>query len=319
MSEIVALVLPFFGMIFIGAFVARLTRQPVEALGWMNFFIIYLALPALFIQLLSRTPLEDLANWRFILCAVAATYCVFFLMFAIAWIRTRDLRATTIQSLAASYGNIGYMGPGIALLAFGPEAAVPVALIFCFENAVHFAMTPFLMAVADRNRQSFGTVALDVLRKIALHPFIIASAIGVALAWLQYSPPLPLETLIDFFARAAAPCALFAMGVTIALRPLKRAPVELLPITLFKLVIHPAICYAILTAIGGFPPMWIYTAVLLAALPTATNVFVIAQQYGVWIERASASVLVTTIVSIATLTLILYAIKSGLLPVDPWS
>lgn len=319
MSEIIALVLPFFGVIFIGAFVARITRQPVEALGWMNFFIIYLALPALFIQLLSRTPLEDLTNWRFIFGAVAATYCVFFLMFAIAWIRTRDLRATTIQSLAASYGNIGYMGPGIALLAFGPEAAVPVALIFCFENAVHFAMAPFLMAVADRSRQSFSSVAVDVLRKIALHPFIIASAIGVALAWLQYSPPLPLETLIDFFARAAAPCALFAMGVTIALRPLKRAPIELLPITFLKLVIHPAICYAILTAIGGFPPMWIYTAMLLAALPTATNVFVIAQQYGVWIERASASVLVTTIVSIATLTLTLYAIKSGLLPVDPWS
>lgn len=319
MSEIIALVLPFFGVIFIGGLVARLTRQPVEALGWMNFFIIYLALPALFIQLLSRTPLEDLTNWRFIFGAVAATYCVFFLMFAIAWIRTRDLRATTIQSLAASYGNIGYMGPGIALLAFGPEAAVPVALIFCFENAVHFAMAPFLMAVADRSRQSFSSVAVDVLRKIALHPFIIASAIGVALAWLQYSPPLPLETLIDFFARAAAPCALFAMGVTIALRPLKRAPIELLPITFLKLVIHPAICYAILTAIGGFPPMWIYTAMLLAALPTATNVFVIAQQYGVWIERASASVLVTTIVSIATLTLTLYAIKSGLLPVDPWS
>lgn len=319
MSEIIALVLPFFGVIFIGGLVARLTKQPVEALGWMNFFIIYLALPALFIQLLSRTPLEDLTNWRFIFGAVAATYCVFFLMFAIAWIRTRDLRATTIQSLAASYGNIGYMGPGIALLAFGPEAAVPVALIFCFENAVHFAMAPFLMAVADRSRQSFSSVAVDVLRKIALHPFIIASAIGVALAWLQYSPPLPLETLIDFFARAAAPCALFAMGVTIALRPLKRAPIELLPITFLKLVIHPAICYAILTAIGGFPPMWIYTAMLLAALPTATNVFVIAQQYGVWIERASASVLVTTIVSIATLTLTLYAIKSGLLPVDPWS
>jgi malonate transporter and related proteins len=319
MSEIIALVLPFFGVIFIGGLVARLTRQPVEALGWMNFFIIYLALPALFIQLLSRTPLEDLTNWRFIFGAVAATYCVFFLMFAIAWIRTRDLRQTTIQSLAASYGNIGYMGPGIAILAFGPEAAVPVALIFCFENAVHFAMAPFLMAVADRSRQSFSGVAMDVLRKIALHPFIIASAIGVALAWLQFRPPLPLETLIDFFARAAAPCALFAMGVTIALRPLKRAPIELLPITLLKLVIHPAICYAILTAIGGFPPMWIYTAMLLAALPTATNVFVIAQQYGVWIERASASVLVTTIVSIATLTLTLYAIKSGLLPVDPWS
>jgi malonate transporter len=56
--------------------------------------------------------------------------------------------------------------------------------------------------------------------------------------------------------------------------------------------------------------------VLLAALPTATNVFVIAQQYGVWVERASASVLITTVLSVFTVTGLLYLIKSGLLPPD---
>ena len=55
---------------------------------------------------------------------------------------------------------------------------------------------------------------------------------------------------------------------------------------------------------------------LLAALPTATNVFVIAQQYGVWIERASASILVTTVVSVLTVTGLLYLIKGGMLPPD---
>lgn len=53
MSDIVGLVLPFFGLIFIGFLVARITRQPLEALGWMNTFIVYVALPALFFQLLA--------------------------------------------------------------------------------------------------------------------------------------------------------------------------------------------------------------------------------------------------------------------------
>jgi malonate transporter and related proteins len=319
MSDIIALVLPFFGMIFLGSLVAWLTKQPIEALGWMNTFILYLALPALFFQLLSRTPFEELTNWVFILGAVAATYIVFALMFAISWIGDRNIPESTIKALAASYGNIGYMGPGLALLAFGEPAAVPVALIFAFENAIHFAVAPFMMAVAGGRNESGWLVAKGVTTKIVYHPFIIATSIGVLAAWLQWRPPVALDTMLDYLARAAAPCALFVMGVTIALRPLKRVPGDLLPITVLKLIVHPLICYAILTAIGDFPPVWIYTAMLLAALPTATNVFVIAQQYGVWVQRASASVLVTTIMSIATVTVILYAIKSGLLPADPWS
>src|SRR5690606_13029844 len=56
MTDVIGLVLPFFGLIFIGFAVARITRQPLDALGWMNTFVIYVALPALFFQLLAKTP-----------------------------------------------------------------------------------------------------------------------------------------------------------------------------------------------------------------------------------------------------------------------
>src|SRR5690606_26378983 len=148
MADIIGLVLPFFGMIFLGALVARLTRQPLEALGWMNTFILYVALPALFFQLIARTPVHQLTEWRYIAGAVLATYIVFSLMFLVSLFFTRNAAESTIKGLSAAYGNIGYMGPGLALLAFGAEAAVPVALIFCFENAMHFAVAPFFMAIA---------------------------------------------------------------------------------------------------------------------------------------------------------------------------
>ena len=106
------------------------------------------------------------------------------------------------------------------------------------------------------------------------------------------------------------------MGVTLALRPLNGMPVELLPIVLLKLIVHPALVYVILSWIGNFSPVWLYSAVLLASLPTATNVFVIAQQYGVWVERASASVLLTTCASVATVTGLLFMITEGILPPD---
>lgn len=317
MSEVIALVLPFFGLIFAGFAVARITRQPLEALGWMNTFIVYVALPTLFFQLVVKTPVERLTEWGFIFGSVFTTYVVFAIMFVASVLATRgEIAESTIKGLAAAYGNIGYMGPGIALLAFGEEAAVPVALIFCFENIMHFAIAPTMMALAGGEKGGAGQLALGVLKKIALHPFIIATFLGVVGAYLHFQPPVAIERLLEYLARAAAPCALFAMGVTLALRPLKRVPVEIAPIAVLKLMIHPALCYVALSWIGDFSPTWVYSAVLLAALPTATNVFVLAQQYGVWVQRASASILLTTLMSVGTVTGLLYLIRSGILPPD---
>jgi malonate transporter len=317
MSDVVGLVIPFFGLIFMGFLLARITRQPLEALGWMNTFVVYVALPALFFQLLAKTPIEELTEWGFIFGAVLSTYIIFSIMFVSSVVASRgEIRESTIKGLAAAYGNIGYMGPGLAVLALGDAAAVPVALIFCFENIMHFTLSPLLMALGGGERTPPLQLARDVVRKIVLHPFIVATAIGVLAAAFHFQPPIPVERFLDYLSRAAAPCALFAMGVTLALRPLKRVPVELGPIALLKLAVHPGLCYIVLSWVGDFSETWVFTAVLLAALPTATNVFVLAQQYNVWVQRASASILVTTVLSVGSVTTLLYLIKSGALPPD---
>lgn len=317
MSDVFGLVLPFFGLIFIGFVVARIARQPLEALGWMNIFIIYVALPALFFQLLAKTPFEELTEWGFILGSAFSTLIIFSTMFIGSMLVSRgEIAESTIKGFAAAYGNIGYMGPGLALLAFGESAAVPVALIFCFENVMHFIIAPLLMGVSGREQTSLPTLVTEVLRKIFLHPFIIATLFGIAAAYFQFRPPQAVNLLLDYLARAAAPCALFAMGVTLALRPLKRIPHEMAPIVVLKLILHPLLCYVVLSWVGNFSETWMFSAVLLAALPSATNVFVIAQQYNVWVQRASASVLITTCFSVLTVTGLLYMIRAGLLPPD---
>jgi malonate transporter and related proteins len=317
MFEIVGLVLPFFGLIFIGYGAARLKPHSAEALDWLNTFIVYIALPSLFYRLVARTPLAELTRMDFILANVAATYSVFILVFVIGlYLRKASMAEATIQALAGSYGNIGYMGPGLALLALGEKAAVPVALIFCFENMLHFSVTPALMALAGRNAGSLTQGLRDVTGKILFHPFILATIVGFLAAATGFEAPLPIQRLIDMLAQAAAPCALFAMGVTLAMRPLRRVPVELVYIVPIKLLLLPLVMYVFLSLAGHFDPVWTYTAVLLASLPTATNVFVLGQQYNVWQERASASVLVTTVLSVVTVSTTLYLIRSGTLVPD---
>ena len=318
MAQILGMALPFFGLILLGYGVAKIKRLSVDGLAWMNFFIVYLALPALFFNLLSQTPVEKLASWSFILASLLGTYCAFAIAFCTGVFSTDgDIPESTIQGLAGAYGNIGYLGPGLAIAALGPEAAVPVALIFCFDNALHFTMAPLLMAVGGSGPQQTPIqMALEVLRKIFTHPFILATIVGVSAAVFQIKPPQAIGNLLDYLGGAAAPCALFAMGVTVALAPMGRMPGILGALVPIKLLVHPVIVYLLLSWVGDFDPIWTYTAVLLASLPTATNVYVIAQQYDVWVARASGMVLVSTFVSIFTVTGLLYLIGTGILPAD---
>ena len=311
MIDVLNLALPYFGLIFLGFACGRITRIPVQGLAWMDFFIIYMTLPALFYRILAKTPFEQLSNVPFIVAATLGTFLVLMLSLGIAWLFRRDLAQAAIGQLAGAYGNIGYMGPGLALATVGAQAAAPVALIFCFETLLFFSVVPFLMALARPQGKGFGTLALDVARKIALHPLMVASALGALSAAFRFEPPASIDRLLQFLANASAPCALFTLGVTVALRRLNGVPIDVSILVLVKLVLHPAVALLLLTAFGPFDPNWVKSAVLMAALPPALNVFVLARQYHSWLDPASASVLVGTLLSVATLTTVMWLVQHG--------
>jgi hypothetical protein len=190
MIDVLNLALPFFGLIFIGFACGRIKQIPDTALGWMNFFIVYVSLPALFYRILAQTPLEQLARIDFILATTLATFMAFAISFGIGMaFRKGNIAESTIAGLAGGYGNIGYMGPGLALATLGQAAAVPVALIFCFDNIALFTLVPFLMALARPKPMSVPAITWEVFRRVAGHPLIVASALGVASASVHFQPP----------------------------------------------------------------------------------------------------------------------------------
>ncbi len=316
MLDVLNLALPYFGLIFLGLLCGKLKQIPETGLAWMNFFLIYVSLPCLFYRVLAQTPLEQLNNPRFIVGTTLATATMFALSFAVGWLFRRHMAEATIAGLSGAYGNIGYMGPGLALATLGPAANVPVALIFCFDTLVLFALVPFLMTLAAPRREGIAATAFEVGKRIVLHPFIIATALGVASAAIHFEPPVALDRLMQFLQNAAAPCALFVLGVTVALRPIQRMPWEV-PFTITpKLVAHPIVVLTLLSLLGPFDPTWVYTAVLMAALPPALNVFIMARQYDTWVAQASGSVLFGTFVSVVTLTATMWLVKTGALPVS---
>jgi hypothetical protein len=317
MADVLALALPFFGLVFLGFFCGKLKKLPEDGLAWMNFFVIYVALPALFFKLIATTPFEQLTNWPFILSTTLCTYIAFSISFVVGiWVTRGDIRQSAIQGALGGYSNVGYMGPGLTLAAIGPEAAVPTALIFVFDCVLFFTVVPFMMGMGGSEKLRIWETTKEVFLKVVLHPFNIATAVAVVATYLRWQPPQALDQLVTFLYRAAAPCALFALGVTVALRPYEGVPREL-PIHLFvKLILHPTLVWIILSAVGDFDREWVFTAMLMSALPPAGNVFVMARQYDVYVQRASSGVLIGTIVSVVTVTGLLYLIAGSRIPHD---
>ena len=315
MNSVVSLALPFFGLILLGYACGRRLRYPEAGLQWMSFFIVYLALPALFFKLIAEAPFEQLNNWPFVIGTTLSTFAIFVLSFLVGMIALRgQVREATIGAVAGAYPNIGYMGPGLTLAVFGQEAIVPTALIFVFDNILLFTLVPLLMSFGGAQKMPALEMAWFIARRVVTHPFNIAIAAAILAAWLHVDLPTPIDTMLTFLKNAAAPCALFLMGVTVALREVRTVPGEIPVLLAIKLVLHPLVVWIVLSAIGGFRHEWVMVAVLMAALPPALNVFVLANQYRVYVERASTAILIGTAVSAGTVTLLLWLIAENRLP-----
>src|SRR3954453_2276293 len=283
MVDILNLALPYFGLIFIGFACGKARGLPESGLAWMNFFLLYVSLPALLFGIMSKTPFAELNNPPFLVATTLGTISAFVLaMLAGRFIGRLPLREATLAGLSGAYGNIGYMGPGLALAVLGSKAAAPTALIFCCDSIFLFSIVPLLVELSERDHPSplhaFGVVA----RQIVLNPLIMSACAGALAAGLHLEFPVAIVNTLAFLQNAAAPVALFALGVTVALRPFSRMPWEVPGVIAVKVMLHPLIAFALMLLLGPFAPEWAATAVLMASLPPALNVFVIARQFDTW-------------------------------------
>ena len=312
---LLSLLAPFFGLIVIGIVAAKTAKLPVDGLAWMRFFLVYLSLPCLFFRLLADKPIAEILNVRFALLTTSATMIAFTLAFLAVALTTKRLPATVLGGVAGSYSNIGYMGPPLVLSFLGSAADAPVALILIFDTLFLFTAVPALMSLAGIERRSPGAAILAVLGRVVFHPFMLGTGAGLLASFLRFQPPSVVDKMTLWLANAAAPSALFVLGVMLALQPVGRIGADVVALVVVKLIVHPLVVWVLLSLFGTPDPVWVQAAVVMAALPPALNIFVLSTQYRVGIERASACVLVGTVLSMVTLTGLLWLFRTGAVPV----
>lgn len=300
MGATFAQTLPFFALVALGYGAGRTGFLGPDATAAINRFVFFFALPALLFGFASSLSLAGLWSGPFVAAYLAGSLAVWALALVVAALRRVPPAVAAMEAQCAVVGNVGFLGIPMLAALMGAAAVGPVLLVLATDLVVFGSIVVIAVTAAG------GGGASGVLRRIAggllRNPLIVSMALG--LAWSGANAPLPgpvAETL-RILGGAATPGALFAIGASLAALRAERiaAPAWL---SFAKLALHPA-AVAVASARFGVEPYAASVMIAAAALPVAGNVYILAAHYGVAPGRVSASILISTVVSVATVTLV---------------
>jgi hypothetical protein len=305
---------PFFALVLAGFVAAKRGMLSLEAIPGLNGFVLFFALPCMLYRFGSTTPIADLLN-----ASVAGVYLLCGLVivaFSVALTMNSRIRwnDASIGALVAAFPNSGFMGVPLLVALLGPAAAGPTILTILVDMVVISSLCVALSRLdSDGDSGEGGARAMLVagrkaLRGVVGNPMPWAILLGAAASAAEFTLPGPVKTTVWLLADAASPVALFTIGAVLARSQIQAnhpMPVsDYLPVVLIKLLLHPLLVLVVgLAAIQlGVPldPFALTVMVLVAALPSASNVSLLAERLGADNGRIARIILVTTVAAFFT-------------------
>ncbi len=313
MDTIVTIVLPVFAIILTGYAAGWSGLLNEAGTAVFNRFVFYIALPVLLFYSMARVEPSVIFNWPFIITYLGGqivTGIVGWLLF-ISFFKGR-LAAKSLFSLTVLNGNTGHMGIPLLLVAYGESAAL-AAIIATIINIIIIigfcvALVELDLKARDHPMRAISGALLATLK----NPLFISSVAGIAWSFTGWALPAPVDTFCKVMGAAAPPMGLFVIGLFLFGKPLHANAGEVGAMVFLKLFVHPVITWIIAGPILGMEPFWVGLAVLLTALPMGANGFVLAHKYGIYADRSSAAILISTVLSVITLSIVFSIDSLGL-------
>lgn len=295
--------LPFFAIIALGYASGRLRFFSAEATGYLTKFVFYFALSAMLFGFAANLDLSEVFSWGFVWAYLLASTLIWALVGAAALLRGAGREEAVFEAHTGVIGNVGFLGIPMLALLLGPQAVGPVLMVLAVDLVV-FSTVLTLVITGLRG----GTVGLAMLGGLVMgllrNPMIVSVVLGLAWGATGSALPVPVNEFMTTLGAAATPCALFAIGASLAGRTPERMEVAVW-LSFAKLLLHPAAVAVAALWIFDVEPYAAGVMIAAAALPVAGNVFILAQHYGVAPQRVSTSILISTAVSVLTVTAVI--------------
>jgi malonate transporter len=291
-------------VIAVGYLAARFRILGPEVQGALTRTAFYITNPALLYTVVAGSDIRAAlgTDAPLALLSAAAVGLLYWLLSFLFF--RRPAAETAVGAMASSYANANNIGIPVSLYAVGTAQHVAPVLLVQLLVLAPFYLT--LLGVFSGTRISWKKMLLQPLS----NPMITASALGVVVALTGWQEPDLLQKPIDMLAGGAVPMVLLAFGLSLAGRaPLQKddGRTETLVATFLKIAGMPAIVWLLGRFVFGLEGQHLLASVIMAALPTAQNVFLFASPYGRGMTVARDVILCTTILCVGALLVVAWA------------
>lgn len=265
--------------------------------------------PALLLAGMASTPRSQLFEYRLVLATLVGIMGMYVLALLIGWWRYRELKAATLKGFVCGYPDAAFMGIPILQAMFGAGSLYSVLVLNLIASLLMIPLTTMLLTIASgegSGRKAFLSSLSSAIRR----PLMWAPALGILCSLLQIKlPPVALDAL-NLLGKATPGVSLLCLGLIMSSVKLKLSS-EVWSNLGLKLFLHPALMYVatLLLAVKG---TYAQQMILLCALPSATIPAMFANEADAYRSEAATSILISTVVSLATFSLAIYLIDGGL-------
>ena len=301
MTAAVEIVLPMFALMLCGYGAVFLRVIGGEGIKGLSNFVFFFAIPALLFRGVVNAQPAGHDQFAIVYAYFAGSLVIFFATMAAGrWLFRRSLAEQAVMGFTTSFSNTVLLGIPILYTAFGEAALLPVTLITSFHSIVLLTLATALIEIGLGGRHAMAWRLPKTLLALLRNPLLLAIIAGFGARGAGLRVPAALDAFLALLTNAAAPVSLFALGATLAGFSIGKAMGETSFLIIMKLVVHPLLIWLLAAKLFALAPIQIAVATILAALPAGNNGFILAQRYGVYLERTASTVLITTAISIAT-------------------
>jgi malonate transporter len=310
MQPILAVTVPFFALVLCGWLAARAQVLPTAAIPGLNAFVLYFALPCMLFRFGAGLPVAQLLDpWVlgiYVVVALAIVGATIALTLSDA-VRHKD---AAFGALVAAFPNTGFMGVPLLTALLGPAAAGPVIATILADL---FVTSSLCIAIAQGHEAAghgARRAAVSALRGALSNPLPWAIAAGALASATGLALPGPVDEVVRMLGNAASPVALFTIGAVLwraGQHAHTATPVgRFLPVALVKLFAHPALVFVLGWGLqrAGAPisDFALMVLTLAAALPSASNVSLLAERYGADNGRVARIIMSSTVIAFVSFT-----------------
>ncbi|WOT06128.1 AEC family transporter [Shewanella youngdeokensis] len=312
MSAVFTPLLAVFGIMLIGTVVQKSKLLPAETDLVLNQYVYYIAFPAIMLISLAQTPIADIMHWGYIAGFSGAMLASYALTFLISRrLNPSDNAVASLRALNATFGNTAFIGiPLMAMLFPGNQTALGAAAMASLLSVLMFAIALVSLEMTNNNKQS-SAIAI-IVTSLIKNPIVMGSLLGITLSALSIILPDSITLIISQLGMTSSPCALFAIGMVLAKSGQYQTSTKLISATqlaeisainLVKLIIQPLFAYLIMQSVNVQPQL-IAMGVILAALPTAASVYLLAQRYDTQVITSAQGILFGTVITFIILPIL---------------